>query len=251
MKNGIKSTALWRILARIYRLLVPSKPESLEFSGEKWDQEYQNSQWDYLENISELGRYSVITGYVGYLKPDAALLEIGCGTGLLFNRLKHLPYEYYKGVDISEKAIERASVNNNQKTSFVTGDGACFADDKVYDIIIFNEALYYFDDCMKVLDHYFQYLKPNGFVVISMVVGDTSRLHWQEISKHCNVLDSVQLTNRAGITWNCRVIQPRPERQPVVPAGIASSVFLPLMSQALTTLNLDMSLPNFFALVAG
>lgn len=208
MKKGINLMSTREVLVKIFRWLFPAKPPSLEFSGQKWDSEYSSNQWDYMKNISELGRYSMITGYLGHLKPDAAILEVGCGTGILFERLKHLPYQYYKGMDISEKAIESAQQFANDKTAFVAGNGADFSDDQKYDIVIFNEALYYFDDCLAVLKHYTQMLKPGGFFIISMVVGDISKLHWEKIEKHYTIKDAVQTTNKFGITWHCRVVHP-------------------------------------------
>lgn len=197
---------LRKLLAAIFRKFLPAKPPSLEFTAQHWDKEYDQQQWDYLANISELGRYSVITGYISHINSNASILEIGCGTGLLFNRLKHLPYKFYTGIDISEKAIQCASRNSDEKTTFIAANGANFSDEKVYDIIVFNEALYYFDDCISVLRHYKKMLKADGHFIVSMVVGDTSNLHWKKIEQNFKVIDAVKITNAHGITWNCRVL---------------------------------------------
>lgn len=242
MKNRIKLTYVWRLLTKIYRFLVPSKSESLQFSAQQWNDEYQGKKWDYLEHINELGRYSAITGYISHLKPNASILEVGCGTGLLFNRLKHLPYERYKGIDISESAIKKAAEYSDEKTAFVACDGASHIDESKYDVIVFNEALYYFDDCLKVLNHYLKCLNPGGFFIISMVVGDISQLHWGKIGTDFNVVDGVQIINQRGITWNCRVVQPKINETYTSPANIVEMLFLHVLAQSTVAVEMDASL---------
>lgn len=204
--NQLNLNVLRQILVSIFRKFFPEKPQSLEFSAQQWDAEYSKRQWDYLGNISELARYSIITGYVSHIKPNASILEVGCGAGLLFNRLKYLPYSKYTGIDISEKAIQDATKFSDEKTIFTTANGANFSDNAGYDIIIFNEALYYFDDCISVLNHYKSMLNVGGYFIVSMVVGDISNSHWKKIEAGLNVIDGVKITNTNGITWNCRVL---------------------------------------------
>lgn len=249
MKKGINMMSIRQVLAKIFRWLFPAKPSSLEFSGQKWDTEYAGNQWDYLKNISELGRYSMITGYLGHLKPDAAILEIGCGTGILFERLRHLPYKYYKGIDISEKAIESAQQFANDRTAFAAGNGADFSDNQKYDVVIFNEALYYFDDCLSVLKHYTQMLKPDGFFIISMVVGDISNLHWQRIEKNYTVRDAVQTTNKFGITWHCRVVQPATETSHAAYNNLSDQVVIQAQLQTLAISQLETPLSSLFRII--
>lgn len=239
MKNRIKSTYIWHLLTKIYRILAPLKPESLQFSAQQWNEEYQGKKWDYLEDINELGRYSAITGYISHLKPNASILEIGCGTGLLFNRLKHLPYERYKGIDISESAIKKAAEYSDEKTVFVAGDGASHFDGSKYDVIVFNEALYYFDDCIKVLNHYLKCLNPGGFFIISMVVGDISQRHWRNIDTDFNVVDGVQIINQRGITWNCRVVQPKVKETYASPTNIVEMFVLQVLAQSTVAVEMD------------
>ncbi len=249
MKKGINLMSIRQVLAKIFRWLFPAKPPSLEFSGQKWDSEYSGNQWDYMKNISELGRYSMITGYLAHLKPDAAILEVGCGTGILFERLKHLPYQYYKGIDISEKAIESAQQFADDKTAFVAGNGVNFSDNQKYDVVIFNEALYYFDDCLGVLKHYTQMLKPGGFFIISMVVGDISKLHWEKIEKHYSISDAVQTTNKFGITWHCRIVYPAPETKPAAYKSLTEQAVIQAKLHSLAFSQLDTPLASFLKII--
>lgn len=249
MRKGINAHKVRQLFAKIFRLFFSAKPASLEFSGKKWDAEYSANQWDYLKNLPELGRYSMITGYLSHLKPNASILEVGCGTGLLFERIRHLPYQYYKGIDISEKAIAAASQFCDAKTTFVSGNGANFLDTKKYDVIIFNEALYYFDDCLAVLKHYTQQLTPGGFFIISMVVGDISQIHWKKIEKHHKIRDGVQLTNQHGITWNCRIVQPEMEVTTSSYHSMADQFSLPIILQSVVVADIDISMLNLLKII--
>ena len=62
-----------------------------------------------LKEIGELAHYSAIVGYCYYLNKSGTILDIGCGEGILQERLRSLNYSRYVGVDISAKAIRRAS----------------------------------------------------------------------------------------------------------------------------------------------
>lgn len=198
-----------RYLSGIYRAIHPKPLPSLEFSSNHWNEEYGAKKWDYMGSLPELGRYAMIAGYVSHLNPTASILEVGCGTGLLFQRLRHLPFTKFKGVDISETAIETANQMASENVSFEIGDGAKYDDENTYDIIIFNETLYYFNDCISVLEHYKKKLNNNGFFIISMVFGDVSNSHWRKIENAYRIEDTVRVTNNINITWTCRLVGPQ------------------------------------------
>jgi len=74
-------------------------------SAKRWDEEYANGRWDYLENLSELARFCIVVGYCAFLKPKSSILEVGCGSGILMRRLRVVGYSSYFGVDLSREAI--------------------------------------------------------------------------------------------------------------------------------------------------
>src|SRR5690348_2798439 len=73
-----------------YRVLrpEPNVPPPLagwgfyDTSQKQWEAEYQNGRWEYMKNLEELARYSIIVGYVDYLKKGGAILDVGCGEGI-------------------------------------------------------------------------------------------------------------------------------------------------------------------------
>lgn len=194
-----------------FRSLLPEHQKvSLEFGAERWDNEYASGQWDYLETLPELPRYSLIAGYVRHFGRGGRILEIGCGTGLLLDHIQAVDFAVYRGVDVSVEAISSAERRADQRTSFVAADGRSYNDGTIYDLIIFNEVLYYFDDCISILEHYRQMLAKSGRILVSMVEGVQSRAHWQRIQESTYQIEvSARIVNAQGVTWNCRVLQNR------------------------------------------
>lgn len=196
------------------RLRKARKSKSLEFSQEAWDRQYKAGKWDYLE--SEFARYAVLAGFSRVLMGrNPSILEIGCGTGVLHDYLRDTGYRRYKGVDISAAAIEEARARHEAEDgedpsfSFEAADGRAYSDGHTYDLIIFNEVLFYFDDCLPVLRHYSGLLNDGGALLISMVVGPPGDGHWKVMAADYPAIDSWHLTNEEnGLAWICRAVRP-------------------------------------------
>ena len=174
---------------------------------EKMDSDYAHGKWDYLRGIAELGRFSVLVGYCRFLKPGGRILEIGCGEGILQERLDR--YSRYVGVDVSAEAIQRA--RSDEKTAFVCADAAVWKPGETFDLIVFNECLEYFDDPLAVVRHYEPSLAPDGAFLISMFAGiETARTRriWKWLESAYEVEDATRVTNRNGLTWVLKVLRP-------------------------------------------
>ena len=117
-------------------------------------------------------------------------------------------YDRYLGVDLSEPAINVAmSATNDERCTFQQCDAAEWEPDDSYDIIIFNEVLYYFFHPVAVLQKYERALKPNGIFIISMYLrsGNTKRI-WKHISRPYNNLHETRLSSARRNTWIVRVL---------------------------------------------
>ena len=171
-----------------------------------WDAEYLNKKWDCLSGIDELAHYSVIAGYIDYLKPGGSILDIGCGSGILQKRLKSYFYNKYVGIDVSIEAINKAAQNKDDKTFFIIADGNDYIPAGLFDVIVFNESLYYFYGPLAVLNRYDRYLKPGGIYIISMYATFRTLKIWQKIRKVYKVIDETRITNKAGISYTCRIL---------------------------------------------
>lgn len=176
---------------------------------EKMDSDYAHGKWDYLRGIGELGRFSILVGYCHFLKPGGRILEIGCGEGILQERLDPARYSRYVGIDISAEAVQRAAAN--AKATFLCADAAVWQPEEVFDLVVFNECLEYFDDPLAVVRRYEPALAPGGAFLVSMFTGvETARTLriWRWLESVYAVADSTRVTNKAGISWILKVLKP-------------------------------------------
>jgi SAM-dependent methyltransferase len=185
-----------------------------------WDNEYRRDRWEFLRGIGELPRYSIIGGYVRYLRPGAAVLDIGCGSGILAAWLKG-HYRRYLGIDVSSAAIERARAEAaDDNTEFRQGDAETDVPTERFDVIAFNESLYYFRDPFTGFERYRAQLAPDGIIIVSMYRGSyraTSIL--RRLQRRYAVVD----TARAGHgphAWECSVFSGVQRSGPAPPSTL-------------------------------
>jgi SAM-dependent methyltransferase len=172
---------------------------------EQWEHEYRSGKWRYLERLDELGRYSIIVGYFSYFKKGGALLDVGCGHGLLRKHLAPCLYSKYVGIDISSEAIRQAAHLEDEKSPFICADAESYQPDELFDAIVFNESLYYFHDPIKVITAYEYCLKDDGLFLISLYVTARTIGILKQLNALYAVQDEVTITNKAHV-WICGVL---------------------------------------------
>lgn len=173
--------------------------------------EYVSGAWDYLRGLDELARFSVVMGYCHHFKEKGKILEIGCGEGILQERLCPSKYSRYVGVDISPEAIGRASHKQDEKTLFVSEDANIYTPDERFDAIVFNECLEYFDDPLSIVRRYERFLEKDGVYIVSMFVGiDTVRTKriWKMLESAYTAEVETQVSNKSGWSWIIKVFIP-------------------------------------------
>lgn len=181
---------------------------------------YAQGYWKRLEGIAELGHYSLIAGYSAFYHSSPAILDVGCGHGVLQARLAGR-YRNYTGIDISSEAIQQTEDRQDGRTRFLACDAAAYVPDRCFDQIIFNEMLYYFKDPVGLIGHYVPYLAENGRLIISMYDADHSRAAWTLIERRYLCEDAVSICHPASATaWTVKTfLPPRQKGQPDTSAG--------------------------------
>ena len=206
------------MLNTVRRLLSAVRPYAPMRGGrEHLDRKYAQGDWDYLRGLGELSRFSVLAGYCRHLRPGGALLEVGCGDGILAERLAPGSYARFVGVDISAEAVERAQALADERRRFVAADATTWAADEPSDLVVFNECLEYFDDPLALVRRYEQFLTADGLFVVSMFAGvETLRTRkiWRMLAGRYRTVDETRVTNGHGYTWVLRVLEPPRRRGP-------------------------------------
>jgi len=204
--------AVWgekRISTMVHALEKRQKKGDIPESKEVWDTQYLNKKWDYLCNHEEVSRYSVIVGYIQYFKPAGSILDIGCGAGILQERLAAFGYARYVGIDISDSAIQRARLREDAKTFFISGDAESYTPLGPFDVIVLNEVLYYFDSPVESFARYMNFLKENGVIITSLFYTTRSIVIQRRIKETYPALAETEITNTfKKLTWFCNVFVP-------------------------------------------
>ncbi len=195
-----------RLAAVVRRWEQARRRGDIPVSPTVWNEQYAAGRWDFLAGLDQLARYSVIAGYIHYLKPNAAVLDVGCGEGLLLRSYRPYGYRYYLGVDIAEQAIARLAARADEKTHFICADAELFSPEQKFDVIVFNESLYYFSEPLTTFARYLDYLQENGIVIISTFLGSKRAVAiLNRIKERYGLLDEVQIKHDKHLQFACSV----------------------------------------------
>ncbi len=193
-----------------YTLLRAPRGIGRPQAAAEWDREYSDGKWRKLDSAAQLGHYAVIAGYVSELFPaPPSIVDIGCGHGRLHQLLRRSPYRSYLGLDLSAEAIAQAAASFAvENARFEVADFTAWQPDARYDVIIFNESIYYAPDPLAQLARYAGSLNDGGVIVLSIVQSSMNAGIAQRIRKRYPAIHSSLIRNEAGETWEVSVIRP-------------------------------------------
>jgi 2-polyprenyl-3-methyl-5-hydroxy-6-metoxy-1,4-benzoquinol methylase len=185
----------------------------------EWERSYGEGAWKRLETMVEVSHYSTIVGYCDVLNKKR-ILDIGCGHGVLAGRLKHLPYVKYCGLDISQAAISEATVTqSDQRNEFTINRADAFETDERFDMIVFNEIIYYLDDPVAVVSKYQSFLNDTGHILISMYKSSRSKAAWTLLESILQTIDETTIKHMSGACWVIKIATPMPHQSSGVKKG--------------------------------
>lgn len=170
--------------------------------SQNWDQDYKEGKWDYLKSFGERNRYAVISACLFYFKSKPAILDIGCGQGILINKIK---FGRYFGIDVSKTAIQ--SIPQKKNLFLKVADANKFETNKKFDAIIFNETLYYFKNWKFILNKYQKLMENNGIFVISMYDDRAIQKIWNFLDKKFNNLYYSSVFGSYPLPWKIGIFK--------------------------------------------
>ena len=190
-----------------------AKARDSPVSKDVWEEQYRSGKWDYMKEVGQLARYSVIVGYLEFFAKGGMILDVGSGEGILEEHLSAGRFGGCLGVDLSEEAIARAEARTVDRAaehiSFVCADVERYVPKGPYDAVVFNEILYYLDDPLASSARYVDCLAPDGVFIVSLYgVSARANAIRRRLDETYRVVDQVRTSNGPN-AWVCSVYQPR------------------------------------------
>jgi 2-polyprenyl-3-methyl-5-hydroxy-6-metoxy-1,4-benzoquinol methylase len=188
----------------------PYRPIDMS-SIERWGSEFEAGEFEYFGDLRQLARYSVLVGYIRHLGPSVSILDVGCGAGLLAERLRGTPYRRYLGIDPVPQAIEQAAPVADERTRFqvVERPSKELGD---FDVVVCNEVLYGVPDPERLIDDAHTLLPPGGSLLTSIWRHPTDAGLHRMLDARFELVDAVlarNLTDETGdrgwrVSWHRR-----------------------------------------------
>lgn len=137
-----------------------------------WDWEFKHGDWDYLEHAPDPELFD----YLVRALDGGALLDLGCGNGVVRCGLPAGAFRRYVGVDLSAEALRRLESRAAtlpqpaEGQLLIVGDFA--ADDVLaqvgnsFDVILLHDSMYYVDNVPDFLQRLPALLAPKGLIVV-------------------------------------------------------------------------------------
>ena len=181
--------------------------------ADRWDAQYASGSWRFLEGLGNLPHNMVISGYVVHFQTGGSVLDVGCGEGVLARHLKPFGYSTYLGIDISRVALERASSLKDERTRFLHAEAETYEPTESYDVIIFNESLYYLKEPLETFRRYTKALSEDGVAIVSLYTNSKRASSILSLLKETYLLlhETDVLVPPSGSN-TCVVFRPTPRR---------------------------------------
>jgi 2-polyprenyl-3-methyl-5-hydroxy-6-metoxy-1,4-benzoquinol methylase len=186
------------------------RSDGLLQSAQTWEAQYASGRWDFLAELSELARFSVLAGYICHLKPGGTVLDTGCGQGVLFRRLPSTCYSRYVGIDVSGSAISVAQEQGNERSTFLAADCEEYSPAEQFDVIVFNEVLCCLRDPLRTVERYARSLNPGGLLLVSLCTAarGSATILWR-LKRAYATVDEVRVVHSGRkVSWVCTVLRP-------------------------------------------
>ncbi len=186
----------------------------------QWEDEYESGLWNRLHGNHEFARYTLVSGYIQKSGQQVSLLDIGCGEGVILKYLNLGLIGDYTGIDIAQTALDKINPRRSQDR-YICSSLENYSPDTKWDVVLFNEVLYYTSDPVAQLKKFERSLKKDGCFVISMYQKKNPLAYnnrcirdiWRYMKlAGYTIEDAVELAKIDGsAAWRVFVVRPLPQ----------------------------------------
>lgn len=172
-----------------------------------WNAEYASGRWAHLGQLPELARFSVLAGYLRHFAPGGAILDVGCGEGVLLQRLRPDDYRRYLGVDLSSVALDAAAARGAPNAAWAAADAEVYVPFEQFDAMVFSEVLYYLADPTAVVERCAKGLNSGGVLLVSVSAAhERSAAIIEALKRRYRLLDQTRVAHGDDAwSWVCAV----------------------------------------------
>lgn len=157
-----------------------------------FDQYYKSGRRDYLDSDHSREMVRVVEKYAN----KGRILDMGCGPGILVSLLNTGSFEYYRGIDASSEAIAIARKRVSEKNNFDVGDIQSYECEDDFDLIVFEESLYYVPFFRyRLLKRYCRRLRPDGMFIVTVADPKRFRRMIRMIRKQFQIIEDRYFKN--------------------------------------------------------
>lgn len=191
-----------------YHVFLGPRGQGRPAGTSTWDSQYRTGHWDHFTTTDEMPRYAIIASHIRNHPAPPSVLDVGCGYGQLMKQVEPSSISRYLGIDLSSEAIERAKLHSHPNVSFATGNFEDWQADARFDLIVFNDTLYYARHPVAVLDRYADMLEDRGALIVAMYRHRNTMVIWRNIARRYAFIDCVEVRNGKGELTDVRVLKP-------------------------------------------
>lgn len=129
------------------------------------------------QNYTDIKRLKfIIEALDGISAPNSNVLDVGCGNGLISMSLGKAGHNVL-GIDISEKAIEKANKKNDlPNVKFAVAGAEQLSETEIkYDAVICSEVLEHLGEPSNLLKYIYKSMKDEGILIVTVPNGKGPR----------------------------------------------------------------------------
>jgi 2-polyprenyl-6-hydroxyphenyl methylase/3-demethylubiquinone-9 3-methyltransferase len=189
----------------------PYRPE--RWSTSRWNTAYSTGEFDFMADLGERPRYAMLLSYLHLAATPPAILDVGCGPGILRGALGEMAFSSYVGVDLSEVVVNEAQRRwSDDRTRFELGDAATMMLPRV-DVVVLNEMLYYVAYPRALLRRVAATVHPGGLVLTSIWRHAGDRSLWRLLDEELAFVAAARVRaernqfNRLGWRVSCHRVR--------------------------------------------
>lgn len=203
-----KAALLIRSPLRVFRHVFVDRDYRRYYSAESWERTWREEHPDF-SGANEDPHYGALLQILRRYD-RGAMLDLGCGDGLLWKYYRPLSDSLLVGVDYSATAVENANARALPNCRFHCADFQSYTPDSRFSVVVFNESIYYIEDIGGAIRRAEGWLDDRGVLVFSMIDTLVAKRVWKRISRDHRTLQACRVRDLGtGRSRTIRVLAPQ------------------------------------------